>query len=375
MNLYFDNSTTSFPKPKTVIDTVAGCLCDISGSYARGITDSNIKIAEIFYQTRELLSELFHADCSDNLIFCANATTAINTILMGLNLRDKHILISPLEHNAVMRPIEFLKKNANITYDMLPADTDGKINLSVIASKIQKNTALCIINHVSNVNGLIQDIASIKKHIPDIPLLVDAAQSAGVHHIDVGESHVDYLVYTGHKGLLGPTGIGGFYVREPKTLKPLVYGGTGSMSNSLDMPDFAPDIFEAGTPNTVGIFGLWAALRERKESGVSGDSECSEMVRDVIDFVQNQTDLDVYCAKDKDTQGNLFSVTHRKKSVTDIAQALYRDHLIVTRVGLHCAPFAHKFLGSYPAGSLRITISKSHSHQDIAYLKKALQSL
>jgi cysteine desulfurase family protein len=369
-NLYFDNATTSYPKPDDVVEAISKCLSEVAGSYGRGFTADNVKIAEIFYQTREALASLFNTKNADNIVFTPNATTALNTIIFGLNLHQKHILISPMEHNAVMRPLEYLKKQGSVEYETIKAGSDGLVNPEQIKKQIKKKTALIIINHVSNVNGVIQDIHNIKKYAGDIPLLVDAAQSAGIEKIDVSSGQIDYLVFTGHKGIMGATGIGGFFVNDPSSLKPFIYGGTGSLSSSLDMPNFTPDMYEAGTPNISGIFGLCVALSNKINKKI-----IKIQVKQFIDVIKSKTDFIVHCADDKTHQSTLVSFSHKSKNLTDVAEKLYHDFGIITRAGIHCAPMAHKHLGSFPNGTIRISFSPYHSPADIYYLQEALLEL
>jgi len=366
MNLYFDNSSTSYPKPSEVARAMKDCIDEVMGNYSRGGYYSNLCIAEKFYETRTMLAELFNIIKSENIIFTPNATVGMNYVLFGLDLRGKHILISPLEHNCVMRPLEYLRKNNNIKYDMLPAEKDGRIKIDSIEKSIQKNTALIIINHVSNVNGVIQDISNIKRVAPDIPLLIDAAQSAGAEEIDVVNWGIDYLVFTGHKSLFGPSGTGGFYIHNPESIKTLIHGGTGSLSDSYEMPAFTPDKFEAGTPNIPGVYGLWAALKHHPKSFDR------ELLSSFFKHLKEQDYLNVYCAETIENQGSLFSITHKQLKLTDFANKLCTDHDIKTRIGLHCSPASHRFLGTYPEGTMRISFSAYHRASDLEKLKEAI---
>ena len=399
MNTYFDNASSSYPKPDIVAETMADCVRNIKGNFSRGSSRDSIRIAEVFYETREMLSSLFNAEKSENVILTPNATIAINKILFGLDLYKKHILICPLEHNCVMRPLEFLRKNKILKYSVMPASSDGSIAFHKLKKHIKKNTALVVLNHTSNVNGLTQDLSQLKNNIGEIPLLVDAAQSVGIKDIDVQKSGIDFLVFTGHKGLCGPAGTGGMYIKNPDTLKSFIYGGTGSKSDSFEMPEFLPDKFEAGTPNIPGIFGLWAALRVRSsEFGVrslisppqvacevgapypptfmggegGGGVQSSELILDFINFLKTKTDFVVHCANDSSQQAPLVSISHKTQKISDIANELFYKYDIVSRVGLHCAPAAHKFLGTYPEGTIRVSFSKYHNQEDIEHLKKAL---
>ena len=370
MNTYFDNATTSFPKPAVVPEAIFNCLNHTKGSYGRGTTSHNLKIAEVFYQAREMTAKLFNAESPDNIIFTASATIAMNTILFGLDLHKKHVLVSPMEHNCVMRPLEYLKSQGVLEYDILPAHPDGSVNFDEFSKQIKHNTALIIINHVSNVNGVTQKLEQFKHYTPNIPLLVDAAQSAGLEKIDIIDSNIDYLVFTGHKALFGPSGTGGAYIKDPKSVKTFIYGGTGSVSNSLDMPEFTPDKFESGTPNVPGVFGLWAALSNPTPVG-----SYKPLIIDFIDFLKNKTDFMVYCAHDKEQQGSLISIKHKTQKLEIIADRLYKEFEIITRVGIQCAPLAHMHLRSHPEGTLRFSFSPLHTQDDLEYLKNAIKTI
>ena len=420
MNLYFDNSTTSFPKPQQVGEAMSFCINNMKGSYGRGFTKDSKKIAEIFFETREIIKNIINAKTEENIIFTPNATTAINTILSGLFLQNtychserseesrrcfvpqhdrlchserseesrrcfvpqhdklchsecseeshypfKKVLISPLEHNSVMR---FLH-NHQIKYDVLPSDINGRILFENAPNYIKKDTSLIIVNHTSNVNGVVQDISQIKKYAPNIPILIDAAQSMGVENIDVSNWDIDYLVFTGHKGLLGPSGTGGFYIKNPETIQPFIYGGTGSLSDSFNMPDFTPDKFEAGTPNIPGIFGLHAALSNKPKPFDK------QIVYDFIDFIKKKTSYNIFCSSDMTNQSSIISINHDKIPITKISDTLYNDYGIITRVGLHCSPAAHTFLKTHPEGTVRLSFSPYHNEDDIKFLKKALGTI
>jgi cysteine desulfurase family protein len=362
MNLYFDNATTSFPKPPQVAEKMAYCLNNVKESYGRGFSKET---AEVFFETRELLKKLFNADKSENIIFTMNATQAINTILNGLNLIGKRVLVSPLEHNSVMR---FLHAHS-IKYDVLPVGSDGRIIPEKITDFIKPDTALIIVNHVSNVNGVIQDITAIKKSAKHTPILVDAAQSAGCIPINIQKSKIDYLVFSGHKNLFGPTGTGGFYVQNSEKLTPMIYGGTGSSSTTEIMPTFTPDKFEAGTPNIAGIYGLHAALTNHP-----GYID-PETVKDFIEFIKTKTSFNVISSNEMTNQSPVVSITHPHIPITEITDDLYYKHGITTRVGLHCSPLAHKFLNTYPDGTIRISFSPYHTQKDIEFLKKIIKEI
>ena len=367
-NGYFDNAATSFPKPENVGKEILRYLYEIGGPYGRSFYGKALDVSRFVEETRFLASEKFGAD-ADNLVFTSNATYGINTVLKGMaNLENKEVLISPLEHNAVMRPLRELENSKKITIKTLSSDSDGFINIQNIKKSLSPKTGLVVINHQSNVNGVIQPISEIKKAIGNIPILIDAAQSAGHVEINIDEDNLDFVAFTGHKGLLGPTGTGGIFLKHPDMIKQIVEGGTGSKSESFETPMFLPDKFEAGTPNIVGLFGLGGAL--------NSNLEIKHTKNDFINFITEVKQVEgyrVYCANSENRQGDLFSISADFCDSSTLAMHLYQKHNIETRVGLHCSPLAHKFLGTYPTGTVRIAPSKYyHSVEDFNQVIDAL---
>ena len=224
---YFDNSTTSFPKPKEVADAMHDFLINIGGTYGRVNTKRGKETTQKIEECREILANKFIGTKNDaNVIFTPGATRSVNDILNGLNLHDCKILISTLEHNAVLRPVYKLSKNRNVEYEIIPSLDGGIVDTDALSNIIKKDKiSLIIINMESNISGVIQPIKKIKETIGDIPLLIDATQAVGVHEIKADEWNVDFIAFTGHKGLLGPTGTGGFYVKKPENLNPGYFGG------------------------------------------------------------------------------------------------------------------------------------------------------
>lgn len=369
-NGYFDNAATSFPKPEEVGREMLRYFNEVGGPYGRSFYDRSINVARVVEATRDLMAEIIGVKNSENIIFTNNATHSINIVLKGMDLIGKEVLCSSMEHNAVMRPLSSLFKTKGANYRILRHHSDGCVDLKDFKAQISLNTALIVINHQSNVNGVIQPISEIKKLAGNIPVLIDAAQSAGSIDIKNNENDFDFIAITGHKSLLGPTGTGCLFVRTPETLSTLIEGGTGSRSESCDMPDFMPDKFEAGTPNIVGIFGLNGALLNRPRKQYKLD--------DFTEFINELKKLKrykVYCADSNERQGELVSVTSDFMDVSNLGLNLYREFGIETRVGLHCAPLAHKTLGTYPSGTLRISPSVYHTKSDFSRVVEALIAL
>lgn len=366
-NTYFDNAATSYPKPPAVAEMITTYLNDIGGTYGRSAYQRVIDASSGVETVRDLLADKLHVENVEHVIFSFNATTAINTILSGLNLGNSHVLISPLEHNAVTRPLEILRGKCGLTIDIMPHYPDGRIDVDIVKSMIRDTTKLVIVNHQSNVNGVIQPIDKIKEAVGEIPLLLDLAQSLGHIPVELDNWNIDFAVFTGHKGLLGPSGTGGFFIRNPDLVNPFIAGGTGSRSESFEMPSFAPDKYEAGTPNIAGIYGLLGALENPCEKRYT-----QKTYLDMLDNISKVGFVKVLRASDANEQGDLFSLVHKRYDCSHVASALYTKYAIETRSGLHCAPLAHTSLGTFPNGSVRFSLSPYHTDLDLEYLFNAI---
>lgn len=367
MNLYFDNCATSFPKPPEVAEAMVNHLNITGGTYGRSAYPRILMSSSVVEECRDRLAGIIGTKESGKIVFTANATTALNLMIQGICSKGGHVLTSSMEHNAVARPLEHLRQMGRITWETLESAPDGRILPEKIASKLRPDTILVAICHMSNVNGMAQSPGEIKQAIGDIPLLVDASQSLGQFPVEADNWGIDFLAFTGHKSLLGPTGTGGAFIRDTGQIEPLIFGGTGSGSDSLLMPSILPDRFEAGTPNITGIHGLNAALKNRPEARHS-----REDFRELLKEVKKNLDYQVRCAGDFAHQGKLFSVVHRRKSGSELALAFYEKYGIECRAGLHCAPLAHRHLGSFPGGDCRFSLSPYHTPEELEFLARAI---
>jgi len=370
MNLYFDNCATSFPKPSAVAEAMNLHLNETGGTYGRSAYPRILKSTRIVEECRDQLASLIGTGDAAKIIFTANATTALNLMIQGICRKGGHVLTSVMEHNAVARPLEHLRQKGLIEWDLLESSPDGRILTEKIAAKIRFNTILVVVCHMSNVNGMAQSPGEIKKAIGDIPLLVDASQSLGQYPVEADNWGVDFLAFTGHKSLLGPTGTGGAFMRYPDRVDPLLFGGTGSGSDSLLMPSFMPDKFEAGTPNITGIHGLNAALKNRPQGRHSRDDFAT-----LLKEIKMDRNYRVRCAEDFANQGKLFSVVHGSLSGSELARRFWDEFGIECRAGLHCAPLAHRHLGSFPDGDCRFSMSPYHTPEELEYLSKAIHDV
>ncbi len=369
-NTYFDNAATTFPKPPQVNEYINHYLSNIGGTYGRSAYGRVIEASQGVESVRELLAAKLGTIVSDHIFFTHNATHGINLLLQGLTINNGTILVSPLEHNATMRPLTYLSKKCNLTIKTLPHFSDGSIDPDKISSSLTKDTKLIVLNHQSNINGVIQPVKEIKQQAGEIPVLLDTAQSLGHVRCSLDDWNIDMAACTGHKGLFGPTGTGALFIRNPEAVAPLIYGGTGSRSESLEMPPFAPDRFEAGTPNVCGIFGLLGAL---EHPPIPKHTRQDFLL--LIQTIKKIPEITVYCSNDLSMQGELFSITHSTIPCSDLSSELYHTWHIETRSGLHCAPFAHQTLGTFPKGTTRIAPSPYHTTRDFDYLIESIKNV
>lgn len=365
-NKYFDNSSTSYPKPIEVAEAIYQHITTIGGNYGRATYDRALKNNTIVEGARDKMATLLGAENGDNLFWCQNATMASNIILDSLDLQGKKVLVSPMEHNALMRPLEHL----GACWSTLPALSDGMIDVAKLKEVSLADVDLIVVNHLSNVNGVIQPLEEVAAWAGETPLLVDTSQSLGTVGIDVTKSNIDYLIFTAHKGLYGVTGLGGYYVKDTARLRPLIYGGTGSSSESYRMPTTYPDRQEAGTPNIIGIVGLDAALMHKPTP-----QHTQADTRWLIDKVKRIEGMRVFCANDPACQGELFSFIHGAIDGSDFAYRLQKEYGIACRYGHHCAPLAHKSIGSFDYGTVRISLSPYHTREDMDYLLRAIDAV
>jgi len=366
MNLYFDNSATSFPKPPEVEIYIREYLLQ-GGTYGRGAYNRVFLASKRVEETRNLISNIIGTSLNSNILFTSNSTSALNTVIKGFNYKKGRVLISPLEHNAACRPLQHLKNLGVIEFDILPHYSDGLVDLISSKSIEFDQYDLVIVNHTSNVNGVIQPVSEIKEMIGSKPLLLDASQSVGKTEIRVDDWSIDYIALTAHKGLMGPTGVGALFVRNSDSLSPFIHGGTGSLSESFEMPEHLPDKFEAGTPNILGIYGLYGAITANTERQYSWTSFIS-----LLKELNKLRNLKLLAANNADYQSDVFSIKPLVQSVSDLSRVLYQNYGIETRSGLHCSPLAHQTLGTFPDGTVRFSLSKYHTDNDLEFLLNCL---
>lgn len=375
--IYTDHGATSFPKAPGVSAAMADYIDHVGVNVNRGSYESACQAEEIVYETRALACRLFHFDAPARTYFTPGHTYALNQVIRGAVRPGDHMIISPLEHNAVMRPVTELQK-AGVQVSMLPATTDGTVDPGDLARLIRPNTKLAVMVHASNVTGTILPIAEIGRICKErgVPLCLDAAQTAGHVPIDFAALHLSALCVPGHKGLLGPQGIGIMQLSEEfaKTLSPIVTGGTGSASHSLTQPSYDPDRFESGTPNLPGIYGLNAALKFILQEGVDGlGAHESALTARFLSGLKSLKGFRIVGRASAYGRTGVVSLDFSPKDNAEVADRLSEEFGILTRCGLHCAPCAHQAMDSFPGGTVRFSFGYGNTLPEIDRVLEAIR--
>ena len=380
--IYLDNACTSFPKPREVSDAVYDYMTRIGSNINRGCYRDAYSAEEMVFDTRRMLCELFRGEDLKNVIFTKNVTESLNVILRGFLRRGDHVLVSSMEHNAVMRPLVQLQASG-VSFSRIPCSPDGSLLPESMEEYLQENTRALVLTHASNVCGTMMPLkeagAFCRKH--GIAFIVDAAQTAGVFPVDMEEYAIDALAFTGHKGLLGPQGTGGFLLKEDmiRQVGPLICGGTGSLSHTEETPSFMPDRYEAGTMNLPGIAGLHASLHFLKETGIDRirqhELRLTERFLKGLDKLEEKGRIRVSGKKDTNSRTGVVSIQTLSLDQAEASVLLEEQYGILTRVGLHCAPSAHKTLGTYPTGTIRFSFGYANTQEDVDAALDALEEL
>ena len=374
--IYLDNAATSFPKPPEVTEAIHRLIQDISLSPGRSAHRFSLAASRVIFEARELVADFFGCPDSSRVVFTSNVTEALNVGIFGLLAPGDQVLTTGMEHNSVMRPLRHLEKARGIDLTILPTDPTGAIDPDDIPRRLSAKTKLIIINHASNVTGAVADLEAIGNRKGGALLMVDAAQSAGVFPLDMASMGIDFLAFTGHKGLFGPTGTGGFLLREGFMLPPLKMGGTGSNSEQEEQPQMMPDCYESGTPNTLGIGGLAAGLGFIRSTGRETIRLREELLtRLLLEGLSQIKGLTVHGPPASASRGSAVSLTMADKSVADLAFLLDRNYGIMTRAGLHCAPAAHRSIGTFPQGTLRLSPGFFNTEAEIQTVLAALDKI
>lgn len=379
-NIYLDNAATTFPKPQNVVDSIYNFLINIGGNPGRSNHDNGLQSNRLLLEARETIASFFNFPNIDNVIFTNNITTSLNTLITGCSKNGDHIITSSMEHNSVLRPLVNLKENNIIELDVIEANKFGFINVEDFKNSIKSNTKFIILTQASNVTGSIQPIMEIGKLCKEnnIHFILDTAQGAGVLNVDFQELNLSALAFTGHKSLFGPQGIGGFIISDDlnKICNPYILGGTGSLSHSLIQPDFLPDKFESGTLNMPGIVGLTEGIKFIKSEGTKTICEKNKFLRNhLISELQNINNIILYDDINNDNYTSCVSFNIQDLDTAELSFILDSDFGIKNRSGLHCAPLAHKTIGSFPTGTVRLSLSYFNSKKDIDYTINSLSKI
>ncbi|MBU0566451.1 aminotransferase class V-fold PLP-dependent enzyme [bacterium] len=378
MLVYFDNGATSWPKPESVYRAMDDYMRNVGASPGRSGHKLSLCAGRILYETREAVAKLFGVSNSSRIIFTLNATEALNLGIKGLLSPGDHVITTSMEHNSVIRPLRVLEKEIDIGLTRIKCSKDGEIDLNRLREAVKEETRLIVVVHASNVTGTIMPVAQIgqiaKEH--NLTFMIDAAQTAGVLPIDVDEIGVDLLAFTGHKGMLGPQGTGGLYIKEGVNLRELIQGGTGSKSELETQPEILPDKFESGTHNTVGLAGLGAGVKFILEEGIEKIREKEEeLTAYLLDKLSPIEGVEIYgslSAKDKTA---VVSFNIKDVSPSDVGYLLSERFGVMSRIGLHCAPLAHRTIGTFPYGTVRLSLGYFNSIKEIDYVSSCLKEI
>ncbi|MBN1620006.1 aminotransferase class V-fold PLP-dependent enzyme [candidate division WOR-3 bacterium] len=379
--IYLDNSATSWPKPPEVIRAVKAFMEYPGASPSRGSHRMSVEAGRMAYECREEMADFFGLKDPLRVVFTLNATESINTALFGILNPGDHVVTTSLEHNAVMRPLNFLRDKRSVEYTVVRSSEKGEIDPDDFRKAVKKNTKMFAVNHCSNVIGSLAPVKEIGEISRErgVLFLVDSAQSAGEFRIDMRDMKIDLLAVTGHKLLYGPMGIGALLLSDrvkEKEIRPLKRGGTGSFSAEECQPSFFPDRLESGTMNAVGVAGLLAGLRWIKKTGLEEIlKEARKKFSRFTESLEGMPGLKIYRSFSPQKQSGTFSVTVEGVSVSDAGYVLDENYGIQVRVGLHCSPSCHRTIGTYPEGTIRFAPGYFTGEDQIDYAVKAIKEI
>lgn len=377
--VYLDNAATSYPKAPGVGEAVKYFIEEIGSNVNRSGYAGSLAAEEVVFETREKLCRFFNFGLPENVIFTLNVTQALNFLLKGLLQPGDHCIVSSMEHNAVMRPLMQLQKQG-VKFSRVPCDGKGRLDPGDLAPLIKANTKAVIINHASNVCGTVLPVAAIGRICAErgLKFIIDTAQTAGFLDIDFQAVKADAIAFTGHKGLLGPQGTGGFLISQEmaRDLEPLISGGTGSLSEQEEPPPYLPDKFEGGTMNLPGIFGLHAALTYLESTGIEAIRKKElDLAGLLLEGLGSIKEARLVGLEGLENRTAVVSVDFPGYDNAEIAYLLDRDYGIRTRCGLHCAPSAHRTLGTFPRGTVRFSPGHFNTREEIEYTLASLQKV
>ena len=374
--IYLDNAATTLKKPEGVAQAMTKALCSM-GNSGRGAHNATLDASRMIYGTREKLAELFHVPDPIRIAFTCNATEALNIAIQGVLNPGEHVISTVCEHNSVLRPVFWMEKQ-NVSYSLLPADQKGVMQYEELPKLLKKETKAIIVTHASNLTGNVTDIKKVSEFAREhgLLLIVDASQTAGCIPINVEEMGIDILCFTGHKGLMGPQGTGGIYVREGLCVRPLKVGGSGVRSFDREHPDTMPTALEAGTLNGTGIAGLSASVSYILEQGVSKIHQKEmELALRFKKGVENIPGITIYGDYENSDRTAIVSLNLGDTDSAEVSDWLWEDYEIAVRSGAHCAPLMHRTLGTEDQGAVRFSFSCFNTEEEVDTAIEALKEL
>lgn len=378
MSIYLDNAATSYPKPEVVYRAIEDYMRKVGASPGRGTYGKAREADRIVFETRALLARLFNVDDVTRIIFTGNITESINLALKGILNQNDHVITTSMEHNAVWRPLKVLERRLSLKISILDCPGGEAYDPRILKGLMQPETRLVVLNHASNVNGTLMPIKEAGEICAsyNVPLLVDAAQTAGVYPLDIQEQKISLLAFTGHKGLMGPTGTGGLYIAPDIVMQPLKEGGTGGDSLLERQPDHLPDRFEAGTLNTAGISGLGAGVEFILSKGLDNIRNHElELTAYTLERLKNIPDIILYGSDSTIERTGVISFNFNNIDPEEVTYVLDEVYGIMARSGLHCAPQAHRSLGTIGNGTVRISFGFFNTKEEVDKLIDALKDI
>lgn len=375
---YLDNAATSWPKPPEVVEAITACVKEYGANPGRGGHQLAVQASRVLFQTRVQLAKLFNIRNANDIAYTSNTTEALNLAIKGFVKKGMHVISTGIEHNSVRRPLEYFARENGVERTYLKTDRKGYIDLKELASAIRSDTGLVIISHSSNLLGTIQPMEEIgeicKKR--GVKLLVDGAQSAGIIPVDVEAMNIHMLAFPGHKGLLGPQGTGGLYIHPELDLVPLLHGGTGSQSDSIDQPSVRPDRYEAGTPNTPGIAGLGEGVRYVLRTGVEAiHAKELQLTRTLMEGLMGINGVEVLGPGLGEDKTGIVSFRLEGTDPSEVAFILDQSFQIAVRSGYHCTPLAHESAGTLETGAVRASVGCFTTEEDVEALVEAIKEI
>jgi cysteine desulfurase family protein len=375
--IYMDNAATTYPKPESVYTAVDHFNRHLGGNPGRGSNQATLKAGSILVDAREALARLFNIDNSEQIAFTSNITESLNIALKGYLHPGDHVISTSMEHNGVARPLYSLSRQG-VEWTAVPCSSDGSLDPEEIRKAIKPNTRMVCMLHASNLTGTIMPISQVGRICREngLVFVVDSAQSAGILPLDVKEQNIDILAFTGHKGLLGLQGTGGLYVAPGIQIDPLKVGGTGSLSEHLEHPEFMPDRLESGTPNTPGIVGLLAGVEFILQTGRENIRQHEQHITQLLlDGMREIKGIKLYGPCDVKRQTAVIAFNMEEVDCGELSMQLDYEYGIITRSGLHCAPLAHQVIGTLESGACRLSPGYFTTEEEAETVIRAIHEL